>query len=110
MSRLAIAAAMLLLTTTSSYAQNSGYYYDGNKLHGFCSGGDDLSLLQCNTYVAGALDTIPDNCIPVGTHLGAVTDVVTRYIVQHPEHRIYNAAAVVHYAISEVWGTPGACR
>ena len=106
---LALAALLLTLGTTPSFAN----YMDGNELYEDCASANDAYVKQgiCLGYLQGVVDTLDmvretngvAQCIPTGTRVRQVVDVVLAYLRAHPAERSMEAQVLVVAAIGGAW-------
>jgi len=82
-----------LLCSTSSLAQG---FLHGDDLYRFCKMADDtLERTTCIAFIIGAVDALTEThevCLPKDVVGKQVVDIVTNYLLSHPETRA-NAAA-----------------
>lgn len=83
----------------------------GNKLWEVCSNESDIPSGLCTFYALGVIDRDaisdhPSFCMPSHVTVGQITDVVKKYLRDHPERRHYTAASVVGAAISVAFPCP----
>ncbi len=98
---------------------------DGNVLFEECSAAQNtVEFTRCLAYIAGAADMIGNFqlfksdgnkplfttriCIPVKATRGQLTDVVIKYMKDHPESRTDSASLIVMRALVQVWKCSGA--
>ena len=106
MSRWLMAAAVVLVLAGEAHAE----WTRGNELHKWCSSDVDGYASACAAYVSGIADVM--EYAPVqefkawfsGEILrGQLTDVVKRWLEQHPELRHHSAVKLVPIALSEAF-------
>jgi Rap1a immunity proteins len=107
-SLLAAVAAALLTATSAQAQETTTRFYDGAKMHEFCS--NDRSRTICLGYAAGLADALEESnviCLPRQVKLGSVADVIERELVNHPELRHYAAASIATIALRKAFPCPG---
>lgn len=104
----------LICLSTPAAAQDSGlaFFQTGNDLHADCSSITPSDRRFCEGYAMGAFDGMVAATDLNGITIISppkkvtgrqVTDIVTQYLREHPEHRHFPAGALVYIAIREVW-------
>lgn len=89
-------------------------YMTGDLLLRKCARDENESGFSCRGYIAGVIDyhrlvrslgTAPgvDFCIPAGTDMEIVTEVVIRYLAANPQHEDFIAAPAVAMALYEAF-------
>src|SRR5262245_48367472 len=86
----------------------------GNTLHEWCSSRTQSEREWCGAYVNAIADVLVDDnaingyraCIADGVTIGQATDVVTKYLVEHPEDRHLTAPGMVAEAFREAFPCP----
>jgi hypothetical protein len=89
-------------------------YLTRNRLFDQCSApSDDFRILQCYSYISGAIDGAaalaidaghaPPECPPNGVTKGQLKDIVLRYLKGHPEKRHLQAASLVIASVGEAF-------
>ena len=110
--RLVALATAVALACLPASAQEARALYSGNDLWSRCSGKGDLNIGLCGGFVVGITDAMMGSgggisgrraCIPLSVLVEQITDVVKRYLEQHPEQRHYSAASLVAQALSETF-------
>lgn len=96
-------AASFGLAATPAHAE----WMSGNELHDMCSASSAVDRALCLTYVMGVLDGVqylesPPRT-PKGATGGQVRDVVTKYMVDHPESRDLPARTIVRSSVIDAW-------
>lgn len=89
------AFSLLLIMLSPTFAFANGFV-GGNKLYKSCSSGNENAA--CSAYIVGAFDVASAMkvvCPPDDVTIGQVTDIVKRYLKEHPENRHYNASSIV---------------
>lgn len=107
MTHRSITIALAALLATAAPAKAGSVFYTGNLLLSHCNEPGSLRLL-CFGYVAAIADMIGDDddrraCVPKGAALGQVSDVVIRYLRDHPEIRHYPAPDLVVTALAKAF-------
>ncbi len=90
-------------------------YITGNELQRDCNGSSQLVQGICLGYIQGTVDVLEGvrsegnrtQCVPTGTELGQVKDVVLDFLTRHPVDRDQSAAKLVAAAVVEAWGCKG---
>jgi Rap1a immunity proteins len=82
------------------WRDSSGNFYDGNQLHTLCIAQNSF----CSGYVAGIADVLQNQnannlCIPKNATVGQITDVVKKYLTDHPEMRHFSGFSIVFVAL-----------
>jgi len=87
----------------------AGLYMDGSRLHDMC--GSQRQVVS--GYVAGAADALsmvdqllkrkPTLCIPANLNTIDLSDLLCKYVNDHPEMRQYSSAALAVIAIQDVF-------
>ena len=101
MKRLVVLALLLASAPASATPQ----WMNGNKLYEGCTRNTNSTLM----YAAGAIDAAADlvdsvgYCIPKAVELGQVSDVLCRYLRNHPEQRHWGGSLLISYAMKEAW-------
>jgi len=130
MKRLLMAACAAILFCSTATADDGEFgFYRGNTLQKMCKGVKDdynikavgLDSLICIGYALGVADTVvairTDNKAQLGNLIfetcmlhpvtvGSLTEVVAKYIGQHPATRHYPGAALAIMAMNEAWPCP----
>lgn len=89
-------------------------YMTGDLLLRKCSTSNDDPNFSCRGYIAGVVDyhrlvrslgTAPgvDFCIPTGTSMDIVTEVVIQYLAANPQHEDFIAAPAVAMALYQAF-------
>ena len=98
-------AVVFLIASNRAGAAN---FMNGNRLLDLCRG---TLVLECLGYVQGVVDDLEDArvafqrapCLHEGVTVGQVKDATLNYLVAHPEHRDWSAAALVGLAVEGAW-------
>ncbi|MFM1691813.1 Rap1a/Tai family immunity protein [Aeromonas salmonicida] len=106
---LTVITMALLAFSTNIYAG----YLDGNMLYEKCTSekGDEFYYInssECRGYVTGVADTLDGYsfCIPNQVTRGQNSDVVTKFLSEHPEDRHKEAHIITAYALSLAFPCP----
>jgi len=111
--RLALLSLSGLLTICGeAVAQASGSFMDGNKLHSYFN--DKYLEAAAAGYVTGLIDGVTSLaagkmltgsffCVPSAATVQQVSDVVKKYLAEHPERRHYTASSVIFVALGEAF-------
>jgi hypothetical protein len=103
----------LLIVCGAAVAQDTrGYFMDGNNLYSQLN--DKHLELAVGGYVTGIIDTVTNLteskaltislfCVPTQATIRQVTDVVKKYLADHPENRHFAASSVVMVALGEAF-------
>ncbi len=112
--RIILLALVLALLLPSLPAK--AYFLTGNKLHEMCTSQEGRKRWQCLGYVQGIVDgqTYVQQfwsnplkyCAPPTTTVGQVTDIVKKYLSDHPEARHHDAASLATAALREAFPCP----
>ena len=103
---------IVALVATVVFFPNQGTgqtFLSGNQLHENCSSTSLADKQECIGYVIGVLDALgslpkPMFCIPLEVvSRQQVSDVVRRWLENHPEKRHYAANSLVFHAISQAF-------
>lgn len=98
-----VLAAGLGLVAAPAHAE----WMSGNQLYDTCSAASPIDRGLCLSYVMGVLDGFRSMDLPPRTPEGAtggqVRDVVTKYLVYHPESRTLPARTIVKSAVVDAW-------
>jgi len=89
-------------------------YMTGDLLFRKCANEQNESGFSCRGYIAGVVDyhrlvrslgTAPsvDFCIPSGTSMDIVTEVVIQYLAANPQHEDFIAAPAVALALYQAF-------
>jgi len=105
-------AAIVLLTMAPAHAQHVSTV-TGNQLLEYCESKDAFAQGLCDGYITGASDiesmegsAFPDrrrSCTPNTVTNGQMTDVVVKYLKDHPEERHMLAAVLVVEAVTKAF-------
>ena len=91
------------------------YFEDGNDMWKNCADSDGKSNFysgMCLGYIAGAVDSITSNikdCLPAGTQLGQIRDLVANHLRDNPQDRHLPASWIVNRSLYVAYcpaGTP----
>jgi hypothetical protein len=85
------------------WIEHASNFYDGNQLHTLC-GANGAQSSFCSGYITGVADILQNQnanniCLPNNATVGQITDVVKKYLVDHPETRQYTAYSEVFLAL-----------
>jgi hypothetical protein len=106
------AMALLVVFLVGAQAQGQGFY-DGNQLKRGLDLLNSVGLAERSTddrlaahmsfgYVLGAADaSVGLACLPANVTQGQITDIVLKYLGDHPDRRHYRAASLVREALLE---------
>jgi hypothetical protein len=111
MATIAALLAFLGVLTSSgpTWADTFFTFFDGNDLYEQCQGSHPHQSGMCTGYIIAATEgsTSEGNaCVPTGEgtiYASQATDIVIRYLRDHPERRHAPAYSLVGTALSEVW-------
>ena len=113
--RMVSAALAVAVLTGSAEAEtnpaNPRAYLTGDDLFDWCRAS---SHDGCWGYVSGIVDamSIADAglgrraCIPNSVRISQAADVVTRFLLDHPEHRHFGAAGLVVHILADAFPCP----
>ena len=113
--RFMLRLSLVLMILLGSPARAGVSFYDGNKLLTICNDTEGvLNLGICLGYVEAVSDVLDSGaaisgwkaCSPENVTAGQVKDIVTRFLVNHPEKRHYAAHTLVARALSEAFPCP----
>ncbi|MFB2873687.1 Rap1a/Tai family immunity protein [Aeromonas jandaei] len=99
----AITIIFTIAFSTNIYAG----YLNGNMLYERCATKDGdqdyyLNISSCRGYITGVADAYDGYsfCIPNQVNIGQNSDIVTKYLHDHPEDRHQDAHVLTAYALS----------
>lgn len=98
-----VATIFTLAFSTNIYAG----YFDGNMLYERCATKEEnpdyyLNISSCRGYIIGVADAYDGYsfCIPNRVNIGQNSDIVMKYLHDHPEDRHQDAHVLTAYALS----------
>lgn len=107
---LAVVLGVAITTACSVNGANAvAAYQNGNTLWEQCSGESYASKGRCSGYIIGVVDALAGfdqdsaDCVPRSATVGQITDVVSKYLKEHPEDRHLSAASLVKYAVEQAF-------
>ena len=93
------------LSSIGAGRTDAAFFKDGNKLLDNCEtrSGNSLEFVGVyEGYILGAFDARADAfCVPAGTNVGQLVNVVKLYLREHPDKRYLLAADLVATAVKE---------
>ena len=92
--------------TASVSAQAEGVFLSGNALLQEC---EPKPNPLCQGIVAGYSDMLSLNgqiCKPLSVTVGQVSDVVVKFLREHPANRHYSAASIARFALKNAFPCP----
>ena len=102
MTKLLAAALVVALLPTPVLAE-IGFNWDGNSLKELC-GGDAYAKGFCQGYITGTSKlTVSPACFPDGVTLGQITDIMIKYMNDHPEKLHLASGLLVTIALQEAF-------
>ena len=93
-------AALFLLSPTFAFAEKG--FVKADDLFSKCSSSSPL----CAGYIAGVSDIMSTNddiCLPSHATIQQVTDIVVKYLSDHPERRHYSASSEAGVALMQAF-------
>jgi hypothetical protein len=88
---------MIVAFTIWSGSTFAGGFLNGNDLIDICSTSEALRRIECSSYMMGVVDTLVALrmiCQPDHVTAEQNTDIVIKYLREHPEIRHYTGAMV----------------
>jgi Ssp1 endopeptidase immunity protein Rap1a len=100
---LVVAAGLLWPACTFSQAQAG--FQTGNDLYEKCiSPPKTIESAYCIGYVSGVADTLTNGtCIPQTATVGQASDIVVKYLREHPEYRHVPASILAAWALLDAF-------
>jgi len=88
-----------------------GGFWSGNDLYHYCVGSTAQHEV-CVAYILGVVDTDDivrastgrPRCLHEGVQAEQLGDIVSRFLVDHPEQRVWPAAGLVAYSVQQGLG------
>lgn len=97
--------AIGLSITLQAYAESNKGFFSGKELNDFCNQSKSL----CIGYVTGIADYAAQKpnktlCIQTGVTPEQLSEIVKKWMREHPENWHYSAVSLVEAAIAEAYG------
>ena len=118
-------AGVILMVGTGGVLASEQYWNTGNILYNIC---ESNNVPACTTYIQGTLDgvawwldltsspqwkSMPNTptlprlyCIPLTVTANQITDVVKKYLNDHPEQRHYSAVSLILDSMTNAFPCP----
>jgi hypothetical protein len=111
MQKILMVTATLVMVILAGPAQADSFFafFTGNDLHEQCSGSNVHQVGLCTGYIVAATDAasyVGRTCPPNGTVGPQATDIVNRYLRDHPENRHLAAYPLAEHALAAAWPCP----
>ena len=92
--------------SVSLWVKDGSFFYDGNKLYELCKENGIPEF--CRGYIMGVTDVVLNQnadhvCAPEHATVGQITDVVTKYLTDHPELRHKSGWSIVITALKQAF-------
>jgi hypothetical protein len=117
---LALAVGLATLFTAASEGGAARFFYSGQDLHERCGAASGMDRGLCVGYIQGVFDSGTDGppnggtewpsgmtaCVPEGVTSGQLTEVVTKWLREHPEDWHFSANSLAANALMATWPCP----
>lgn len=103
---------MIVTSTVFPFCTALADFQSGNTLYGICQNNNEIDTryYDCLGYTSGIADTLLSNtidgwrvCLNPEVTRRQVKDVVTQFLVTHPEFRHLAASSLVEHALSNAF-------